>query len=300
MPWTIAAGIAALLVYRFFSEPSRKVKARCFSAMHARNRRNWTLAAKFYDEAHGITRKLKEPLRSKMESQIEIQWAAVLYRQGQLPAAEDMLQSGSSKGERYFAPESEMLLQAHLCWGDLCMDTDRYSEAEAHYRKALAGDEVTDNLAGLIFDLQRLGTCLIHQDRRAEAQLVLERAITLETRHAREFAVGRGLDPDQYSLTPTSLPKLHFCREQYEDARRIYRAQVEHWSKVAKRPDNIDLGELQIELALAEVRTGHLEDAINAYEQAVAEFAREWCDGHPKSIAARRAKAALEVGATAI
>jgi hypothetical protein len=87
-----------------------------------------------------------------MESQIEVQWALVSYRQGQLRAAEDMLRRGLSKSERHFAPESEMLLQAHLCWGDLCMDEDRHSEAEAHYRKTLAGDESTDNLAGMIFD----------------------------------------------------------------------------------------------------------------------------------------------------
>jgi hypothetical protein len=141
---------------------------------------------------------------------------------------------------------------------------------------------------------------LIHQGRRAEAELVIEDAITLETRHAREFAASRGLDPDWSLLTPTSLPKLHFCREQYEDARRLYRAQVEQWEKAAKGPDNIGLGEMLIQLAQAEVRTGHLEEAIAAYEQAAAKFESGWCQGHPRAIAARKAKAALESGAAPI
>jgi tetratricopeptide (TPR) repeat protein len=300
MHWAIAAAIVALLIYRFLSEPSRKVKVRCFSALHACNRKNWKLAAKFYSEAYEIAHRLKEPLRSKMESEIEVQWARVLYRQGDLRAAEDMVSTGLSKGERYFASESEMLLQARLCWGDLCMDEGRYSEAEAHYRKALESDESSDNLAGMIFDLERLSTCLIQQVRQAEAELAIECAITVETRHAREFAFAHGVDPDQYLLTPTSLAKLHFCREQYEDARRLYRAQIEHWETVAKRPDNIDLGELHIQLALAEARTGHFEEAFDAYEKAAAEFEREWCAEHPKVIAVRNAKETLETGAAAI
>jgi len=35
---------------------------------------------------------------------------------------------------------------------------------------------------------------------------------------------------------------------------------------------------------------------MNAYERATAEFEGECCAGHPKAVAAREAKAALEVG----
>jgi tetratricopeptide (TPR) repeat protein len=297
MAWAIATAIAALLLYRFFSEPSRKVKARCFAALRARNRKNWKFAAQFYCEAHEIARRLKEPLRSKMESQVEVQWANVLYRQGQLHAAEDMVRRGLLKGEPHFAPESEMLLQAHLWWGDLCMDEGRHHEAEEHYRKALEGDESTDNLAGMIFDLQRLSDSLIRQGRRAEAEPVINRGIALEIRSARDYAANRGMNPDEYRLTATSLPDLHFCREEYEDARRLYRAQVEHWKAQVKRPDNIDLGRLQMRVALTEEKLGHLEEAINAHESAADEFEQEWCEGHLKAISARKAKAALEMAA---
>ena len=288
--------VAAVLIWRFFTEPSRSARALCFSAMHARNRKNWTLASKFLGESRKTAGRLKEPLQSKLSCQIEIQWAEILYRQGRLGDAEEMLRQGLSKGEQFFAPQSEMLVKGYLCWGDLCSDQGRHAEAEGHYRKALEGDEPGDNLAGIMFDLQQLGECLIRQERRVEAEEVIQRAIAAETRSAREFAIRRGMDPDKCQLTPISLPNLHFCREEYDDARRLFRAQFEHWATVAKRPDNIDLGQMQIRLALAEERAGHLEEAIHAYEQAAVEFEREWCVGHPKAVAARQAMAVLEAG----
>jgi len=58
---------------------------------------------------------------------------------------------------------------------------------------------------------------LLSQERQADAEKVIERGIALETRHAREFAIRRGLDPDKYVLTPTSLPKLHLCRGEFDE-----------------------------------------------------------------------------------
>jgi len=297
MAWVIAAAVAAVLIYRFFTKPSRRVKALCFSAMHARHRQDWQLAAKFYAKSFRLTSKLKEPARSKAQPPIEIQWAGVLYRQGNLSEAEDMLGRAQSSAERYYPRNSEMLLEGHLLWGDLCADRGRHSEAEGHYRIALEGDESNHCLAGMIFDLQRLADCLIRQERRAQAERVIERAIALETRHAREYAASHRMDFERHGFTPLSLPRLHFCREQYEDAGRLYRAQVQHWEKQVKRPANIDIGHMQMQVALAEERAGHYEEAIDAYARAAAEFEREWCEGHPKAAAAREAKAALEAGA---
>jgi tetratricopeptide (TPR) repeat protein len=265
--------------------------------MRARHNKAWARAADFLARSREAADKLTEPLRSRIQSQIEIQWAEILYRQGHLDGAEDMMRRGLSVGERFFAPQSEMLLQGYGCWGDLCSDQGRLLDAEGHYRKALEGHELGNDAAGIMFDLQRLGECLMRQQRSEEAERVILRAIAAETRSAREFAVKRGMDPDRYQLTPISLPNLHFCREEYDDARRLFRAQVEHWATQEKRPDNIDLGQMQMRLALAEARAGHLEEAGNAYEQAATCFAGEWCEGHPKAVAAREAKAALGVAA---
>ena len=128
--------VAAILIWRFLNEPSRSARALCFSAMHARNRKNWTLASKFLGESRKTAGRLKEPLQSKLSSQIEIQWAEILYRQGHLDNAEEMVRQGLSKGERFFAPQSKMLLLGYRCWGDRVATGGRLSEAEGHYRKS--------------------------------------------------------------------------------------------------------------------------------------------------------------------
>jgi hypothetical protein len=91
-----------------------------------------------------------------------------------------------------------------------------------------------------------------------------------------------------------SLPDLHFCREQYEDARKLYQGKVEHWEGSVTRPDNIDVGHLQMRLAMANLKTGHRAEALAMYARAEKTFEREWGAGHPKIAAAREAKDALE------
>jgi tetratricopeptide (TPR) repeat protein len=137
---------------------------------------------------------------------------------------------------------------------------------------------------------------LMRQNRPSEALPLLERAVELETRSAREFAQKQGMAPDQYRvLTPTSLPALHFCRSEFGEAARLYGGQITNWKSRANRPGNIDLGYLNMQLALSEERQGHLEEAIRAYDEAAKEFECEWCEGHPKTVAARKAKAAVVV-----
>jgi hypothetical protein len=103
--------------------------------------------------------------------------------------------------------------------------------------------------------------------------------------------VREGKNPAEHHVISWSLPDLHFCREQYEDARRLYREKVEFWEKSVTRPDNIDLGHLQMRLAVCEERTGHRDAAIEMYTRAASTFAREWGEEHPKTVAARERKA---------
>jgi hypothetical protein len=46
-------------------------------------------------------------------------------------------------------------------------------------------------------------------------------------------------------------------------------------------------------LALSEAKTGHRAEAIEMYTRAESTFQREWCEGHPKAVAAHAAKAAF-------
>jgi len=292
MIWILAGAAALILLCVFFLSAKRHVVSLGRSAVHAYTKGDWAAAGKFFRDAHDAAAKLKDPLKSRLESQIKIQWAAVLHRQGKMRDAEDLIRYGLSKAKASGIPEFEVA-QGYLRWGDLCADEGRYQEAEGHYRKALEGDERSGNLGGTIFDLQRLGDSLIHQERRAEAEEIINRAIKLETQVVHAQLVSEGKNPAQHPVISMSMPDLHFCREQYEDARRLYREKVGFWEKQVTRPDNVDVGRLQMRLALAEARTGHSAEAIEMYTRAEATFAREWGERHPKAVLAREAKAQL-------
>jgi tetratricopeptide (TPR) repeat protein len=292
MLWIVAAIAAILICFLVFAgTPMRRVIALNIAAQRACKRKDFAAAVRFCRESHEAAGKLKEPQKSRIEAQTEILWATLLYRQGRMGEAEDLFRRGFSH-TRAAGCYPEMK-PAYLVWGDLCADEGRHSEAEQHYRVALQGEEQIGNLAGMIFDLQRLGDSLIRQGRRDEAEEAINRAIVLETHVVYEQMARQGKDPGEHRVISWSLPDLHFCREQYEDARRLYREKVAFWEKSVTRPDNIDLGHLQMRLALAEARTGHREEAIEMYRRAEKTFEREWGEGHPKVVAAREAKAAL-------
>ena len=293
MLWALGAVVVAALAFAFINRPARLARTLSSAAHHACGKKDWAAAAKFLRLGHEEAGKMQEPLKSRMEAVIEIQWAAVLYRQGQIGEAEDMVRQGLVKGRRALPPESPVLLQGELIWGDLCTDEGRHPEAEQHYRKVLEADEECGNLAAVIFNLQRLADSLIHQGRRIEAEAEIHRAIVVETRVVCQQLLSRGKNPAEHPVISMNQPDLHFCREEYEEARRLYREKVEFWEAQPACPEQIDLGRLQMRLALAEARTGHLAEAIEVYTRAELTLQREWCEQHPKVAAARLARAAL-------
>ena len=302
MLWIVGIVVVVILlfVFLFFNTPVSKSLALSRSAVLARNQKNWTMAANFYRQAHDVAGKLHEPLKSKMQAPIEIEWASLLHRQGRMREAEDLFRQGFSKATVASRREHMVVYLGYLCWGDLCTDEGRHRDAEVHYRQALEGDEKGGNIGGTIFDMLRLADSLVRQERRDEAEEVIHRAIALESRVVHENLVRQGKNPAEHSVISMSMPDLHFCRQQYEDARRLYQEKVAFWEKQVTRPDNIDVGHLQMRLALAEARTGHRAEAIEMYTRAESTFQREWCEGHPKAVAAGAAKAALVEDAVAI
>jgi len=79
MLW-IAVSIAcvALVVLLFVRTPARSALGLSFAAQHACDRRDWAAAARYCREAMAAAAKLKEPVKSQIETQIAAQWAAVL------------------------------------------------------------------------------------------------------------------------------------------------------------------------------------------------------------------------------
>lgn len=297
MIWIIVAVIAAAGITIFWNSPTRKASTLSLLAERELKRRNWQAAERLLRDSLEIAQRMGEPGRSRAQALIEIEYAESVYRQGRLREAEDLLRKGVAKGGACYPKGHAFVQNGYLRWGDLCIDEQRYSEAESHYRKALAGDEHTGNKAMTIFDLQRLGDALIRQQRREEAREVIERAIALETEVAHEQLVREGKNPGEFVVTSMSMPDLYFCREQYEDARRLYREKVEHWDKQLTRPDNVDLGHLQMRLAFSEAQTGDVTAATEMYTRAEATFRREWSESHPKVGAARLASEAVLAGA---
>jgi tetratricopeptide (TPR) repeat protein len=292
MVWLFGALSAGLVAFFFLNRPLRQWRGLSLAAMNARQHRDWTAAGKFYREALRSAGKLKEPLRSKLEGETEIEWAGVLHRQGKLQEAGEMFRSGYLKvaGDNWRA--RLIMSQGYLCWGDLCADEGRYGEAEQHYRQALKSNEAMGNLAGNIFALQRLGDALIRQERRQDAEEAIQCANSLESEVVHEQLVKEGKNPVEHPVISMSLPDLHFCRENYGEARRLYREKVEFWERQVTRPNSVDVGHLQMRLALAEARTGHPAEALEMYARAALTFEREWGEGHPKTVAARQAATA--------
>ena len=233
--------------------------------------------------------KLKEPTRSRLKAETEIEWASVLHRQGRMQEAGEMFQRGYSQAVADCWRAKLIACQGYLHWGDLCTDEGRYGEAEQHYRQALRSFEKISNPVGSIFALLRLGDASIRQGRRKEAEEAIQRAIALESQVVHEDD-----HPAEQAVISMSLPDLHFCREDYEKARQLYRESVASWERQVARPDHIDLGHLQMRLALAEARTGHQAEANEMYARAESTYAREWGEGHPKTTAARAGEDGIE------
>jgi tetratricopeptide (TPR) repeat protein len=292
MAWTVASIVVALLLLALFVRtPMRRAVSLTIAAKRACQQRDLDVAAKLFGEARAAAGKLKDPQKSLIESQIEIAHATLLYRQGKMGEAEDMLRRGFSRTRA--AGCHAQMRPACAIWGDLCTDMGRHIEAETHYRTAIEGEEQLGNTAGMIFGLQRLGDSLIRQGRRDEAEEVINHAIVLETQLVSEQMARQRKEPGQHRIVSWSLPDLHFCREQYEDARKLYQEKVEYWECSVTRPDNIDLGHLQTRLAIACMRTSRRAEALEMSARAEQTFQREWGEGHPKTAAAREARMSL-------
>src|SRR5690242_16010109 len=129
MIWLAIAAVVIALAFVFINRPVRVALALTAAAHRARARKDWQAAARFCRQASDAAGKLKEPVKSKVDCQIDIQLATVLYRQGQMRKAEEMLQQGMFKARRFCGGAADMLVHGEMTWGDLCTDQGRYHEA---------------------------------------------------------------------------------------------------------------------------------------------------------------------------
>jgi len=180
MIWALVAGVAAILVLIFILNPARNAIRLTLAAAYARRRGDAALEENLYRQAVDVAAKLKEPLRSKIEGHVEIQWGGLNYRKGQLREAEDLIRRGLVKASISTQREYAVVQEGYIQWGDLCVDQGRYYDAEEHYRQALENDEKTGNVAGIRFELQKIGDVLIRQGRKEDADELVQRAAALD------------------------------------------------------------------------------------------------------------------------
>jgi len=276
MIWALAViAIGAIAFFIWMNRPSRLVITLSSAADGATNKKDWAGAAKLLKLAREKATTLKDPLCSTMTAVIELQWGTMLYRQGKFEEAEELLRQGLVKARAGLPPGANVLMYGDVAWGDLCTDSGRHEEAEQHYRRVLHVNEDRGNIGGAIFDLQRVADCLIRQERRIEALCEIRRGLEMEAK------IVKG---DPVSMVQ---PDLVFCREEYEEARKLYRAKAEMWEREGNVPDMIDLGRLYLRLAVSEARTGHTAEANEAFAQAEKAYQRTLAEDHPKLTAAR-------------
>jgi hypothetical protein len=285
MIW-ISAAAACILIFLlvFVRTPLQRATALSLAAQRAARRKDFRSAIQYCRAAYDEAGKLREPVRSQVRAKTEILWATMLYRQGSMREAAALFESGfAHTRDTGCYPEMK---PAYVVWGDLCADEGRDAEAEQHYRLALQGEKQIGNIAAMVFGFQRLADCMLRQGKCEAAEEELNLAMATEAGIVRP----QGNKP----VISWVQPDLHFCRGEYEVAGRLYAEKEEHWAKKAVRPEQIDLGRLQMRLAECHARVGHRVEAMAMYSRAERSFAQDWGAGHPKIETARQALAAMQ------
>jgi tetratricopeptide (TPR) repeat protein len=201
-------------VIKYLRSDTRKVAQSSILAERAFKARDYAGGERLFRESHQAAARMPDRIRNRAEAEIAIGRGHSLYRLGRLAEAEDQLRAGIPKLHATRPGTGHPLLaHAYMLWGDLCLDSGRYAEAETHHRKALEVDEGIGNLAMVAFDSQRLAHALILQSRREEAAAVLERCAEIETRIVHEQLVRQGKDPGTQQIISMSLPDIHFCHQ---------------------------------------------------------------------------------------
>src|SRR5580693_9444837 len=97
MLWVIAA-VGAFLIYFlfFFRTTLRRSIALNLAAQRACASKDFAGAVRLCRESYDVAARLKDPQKSRIQAQIEIQWATLLYRQGRIGEAEDLFRQGFS------------------------------------------------------------------------------------------------------------------------------------------------------------------------------------------------------------
>lgn len=212
----------------------------------------------------------------------QVQLARIRYRRGDLAEAEMYLQQALPGWTQDSPGVLDALSVGYVTWGQVCLDQGRYLEAQGHLVRAVRLREKTGNDALMIMELQTLGEILLRQEKFDEAQPILQRSNEIEGEVIHRVLVKEGSNPSSRVVVSMTQPDVYFSQRRWTEALNVYQEKVVHWERSLTRPDNVDLGHLQ--MRLAEVQR-HLDDqasAIESYRHAAASLTRDWGEDHPR------------------
>jgi tetratricopeptide (TPR) repeat protein len=278
--WWIAGIVLLALTLLFFRSKTRGFLGLWVRAEGAFARRSWQEAESLYRQTLAVASR-RNP-QSNYCRHCQVQIARIRYRLGELDEAESLFQEALT-GWQPDAPQVfDDLCFGHVTWGQLCLDRGRYAEAQEHMRKATLLRENQGNRGWLIMELQALGDALLRQDKFDEAEQVLTRCNDLERQVIHESLVSEGKNPGAAVMISMSQPDVYFSQRRWPEALKVYQEKVTHWERSLTRPDNVDVGHLQMRLGEVQAHLGDASAAAETYRHAAESFKRDWSGEHPR------------------
>ena len=175
-------------------------------------------------------------------------------------------------------PDDFNVALAHGLMADVRFDQGNFEDAERHFRAALVCDEARNDTGGILYTLQRLGRLMRIEDRFGEAESVYRRCIELELSLTQSAGAAK---PSRTAVIEAfSEPDLLLAQERYGEAAAAFRRSIQQWERMDARPDNVDLGQMRCDLALALNRSGDRQGAVEAYRDAAAAIRQNWGSDH--------------------
>jgi tetratricopeptide (TPR) repeat protein len=293
--WWIVTAVALAFCLLFFQSKTGRFFKLWPRAESAFARRSWHEAESLYRQTL-VVAKSRGDSKSNYCRHCQVQIARIRYRLGDLAEAESLFRESLTGWEPDAPQVFDDLCFGHVTWGQLSMDRSCYAEAQEHLHKAILLREKSGNKGWLIMELQTLGDALLRQEKFDEAETVLTRSNDIEKQVIHESLVRQGKNPGSTVMISMSQPDVYFSQRRWPEALKVYQEKVTHWERSLTRPDNVDLGHLQMRLAQVQAHLGDAAQAAQTYRHAAESFKRDWSDEHPRvACALARLSEALSV-----
>jgi predicted negative regulator of RcsB-dependent stress response len=297
MLWIGAVILSCAAVYWFLRSKWLTINTTLRQALQAAERRDWKCAEVFFARAMQVVKTLQEPAQSRYLRTAAVGLAGVFHRRGRFQEAGELLSAALELREPANRFESNDLLLAHDTLGLIRLDQGRFIEAQKSFERALQLCEGIGDKTLILMELQRLGDVFLRQAQFERAEQILLRACEVEREMTSEQLRRSGKNIAEYVITSFSQPEIYFTQKKWSEALPALEAKVSHWERAVTRPDNVDLGTLQMRLADVQGRLGNSAASIETYRRALDTIKRDWTEGHPRVAVCTGALAvALEAG----